>query len=108
MSLWRFFDITPRSSPLPRVAGVYAVYFDGRLVYVGQSADIANRFSEHKFRHGYGPVIHTPWCDVPNTTRITVKVKPSRRLGDWAMWEIRLIRRLKPLYNQHYRRRRLA
>ena len=51
---------------LPAVACVYAVYFDDSLVYLGSSVDVRNRFSEHKFRHGYGKNIITPWGDIPN------------------------------------------
>ena len=97
-----------RRGALPRVSGVYAVYFDGSLVYIGQSVDIANRFSEHRFRYGYAKVLRTPWADVPIDTRITVKVKRSLRIGDWAMWEIRLINRLRPIYNSQHRRKRAA
>jgi excinuclease UvrABC nuclease subunit len=93
---------------LPKCAGVYVIYFDGRPVYVGQSVNVANRLAGHKLRHAYARYIITPWVDVPDTTRITVKVKPSRRLGDWAMLEIRLIARLQPEFNTHHLRRRAA
>ena len=93
---------------LPRCAGVYAVYFDDELVYIGQSCDISNRFSEHKFRYGYGKNIITPWGDVPETIRIKVKVKASKRLGDWAMHEIRLIHRLRPQFNRQHKGRKRA
>ena len=106
---WTSYQIMPRTdTPLPRCAGVYAIYFDGELVYIGQSNNIANRFSEHKFRHGYARCIRTPWADIDENTVITVKVKRSRRLGDWAMWEIRLIHRLKPFYNRQHRGRKAA
>ena len=106
---WTMFRVLPERERLPRCAGAYAIYFDGRLVYIGQSCDIANRFSEHCFRYGYGRHIVTPWGEVPESTTITVKVKRSRRLGDWAMWEIRLIARLRPVFNSHHKRgRRVA
>lgn len=92
----------------PRCAGVYAVYFNDSLVYIGQSCDISNRFSEHSIRYGYGRNIITPWADVPETTTIKVKVKRSRRIGDWAMWEIRLIRRLHPVLNSQHKGRKRA
>lgn len=90
---------------LPACAGVYVVYIGGRPVYVGQSKNIANRFYDHNLRFGYGRNIHTPWCEVPDSTEVLVKVKKSRRLGDWAMWEIRLIAKLNPIYNSQYRKR---
>lgn len=101
---WERFDLM--SEKLPVVACTYAVYFDDGLVYVGSSVDVRNRFSEHKIRHGYGKNIITPWGDVPNWTRITLKIKRSRRRGDWAMWEIRLIHRLRPLFNRQHKGRK--
>ena len=97
---WESFDLM--HDKLPPVACVYAVYFDSDLVYIGSSVDVRNRFSEHKFRHGYGKNIITPWTDVPNYTRITLKIKRSKRRGDWAMDEIRLIYRLRPTFNRHH------
>ena len=102
---WETFNLMPREK-LPPVACVYAVYFDDRLVYIGSSVDVRNRFSEHKIRHGYRKNIITPWCDVPNTTAITLKIKRSKRRGDWAMWEIRLIHRLRPEFNSQHKGRR--
>lgn len=105
---WRLYRLFPVQDELPRKAGCYAIYLDGQLVYIGQSNDIRNRFSEHKIRYCYSKEVATPWGDFPDTSIITVKVKESRRLGDWAMWEIRLIRRLRPVFNRHHRRARAA
>jgi hypothetical protein len=104
---WAAYDLMDGRTRLPRFAGAYALYIDGRLVYVGQSCDIANRFSEHAIRLGYAKNIHTPWGTFPDTTAIVLKVKRSRVLGDWAMWEIRLIRRLRPQFNDRLRGRKL-
>jgi excinuclease UvrABC nuclease subunit len=93
---------------LPRCAGVYVLYIDNELVYVGQSVDICNRFSEHSIRYGYAQNIITPWGDYPSSARIQVKVKRSKRLGDWAMDEIRLIHRLQPRFNRQHKRRKRA
>jgi excinuclease UvrABC nuclease subunit len=103
---WEQYDLM--QDRLPRFAGVYAVFFDGDLVYVGSSTDIANRFSEHKVRFGYAKNIVTPWAVVPDSTRVTLKVRRSRIRGDWAMWEIRLIFRLQPQFNRQHRGRRAA
>jgi hypothetical protein len=100
------YSLFPQKSHLPDQACVYAIYFDGRLVYVGQTNSLSNRFSGHAFRYGYGREIITPWGDIPNTTAIDIKAKFTRRLGDWAMWEIRLIHRLRPGMNTHHRRPR--
>ena len=93
---------------MPAAAGVYAIYIGGELVYVGQSVDVQNRFHGHNLRFGYSPCILTPWGEYPINTPITVKVKLSRRRGDWAMWEIRLIHRLRPIFNRQYLGRRRA
>jgi hypothetical protein len=106
MSKWKKFGLFPKKSALPNKPCVYAVYFDDDLVYIGQSNSLSNRFSGHAFRYGYGKVIHTPWQDLPLKAKIEIKAKFSERLGDWAMWEIRLIRRLKPVFNQHHRNSR--
>jgi excinuclease UvrABC nuclease subunit len=86
---------------MPRTPSVYAIYLDGELVYVGQSVDLRNRFHEHKIRYGYAKDIRLPWVDVPDTTSIQIKASASRKYGDWAMRELRLIRRLKPRFNRH-------
>ncbi len=93
---------------LPRCPGVYVICFNGKPVYVGQSIDLAGRLSSYKFRYGYAKNIHTPWGSIPDDIRVTAKAKQSRRLGDWAMWEIRLIKRLSPEYNSHRVTRRRA
>jgi hypothetical protein len=41
-------------------------------------------------------------------TYFPVKVKQSRRYGDWAMDEIRLICRLGPKFNRQHLQRRSA
>lgn len=107
---WVTYDLFPRHGlvQLPHCAGVYAIYFDDELIYVGSSTDISNRFCLHKFRYGYARNIHTPWGEVCDEVKVTVKVKRSRRLGDWAMSEIRLITRLKPRFNRQHCRRLAA
>jgi len=110
MSQWIKYDLLPLAErkPLPRVAGVYVIYVGKAAVYVGQSVNVANRLAAHNIRFGYGRHIHTPWGDVPDNYPITAKVKLSRRMGDWAMWEIRLIARLKPQFNTHHLKRKVA
>lgn len=104
-SKWRSFR--PTLDDLPREPGVYCIYFDDEIVYVGQSNNLYARLKRHNFRRGYGGNIHTPWSDsVPASTKITGKYKVSERLGDWAMWEIRLIHRLGPKFNLTYLNKR--
>lgn len=104
MSRWKVYA-WPRE--IPAIAGVYAIYFDGDLVYIGQSVNVRNRWCEHQIRLGYAKNIITPWGDIPDKTVVTFKVSASRRYGDWAMRELRLIRRLKPLFNIQGKGRKL-
>lgn len=94
MSRWRSYSIRP---VLPRSPGVYAIYLDGRLAYIGQSVDLRNRLSEHRIRQGYDHNVHTDWGTFKT---MQIKISFSRRYGDWAMRELRLIRRLRPWANR--------
>ena len=106
MSKWKKYKLFPIKEELPNKPCVYAIFFDGNLVYVGQSNSLTNRFAGHAFRFGYGKNIQTPWDSIPDDVKIEIKAKFSEKLGDWAMWEIRLIRRLKPIYNVHHLNKR--
>ncbi len=86
----------------PNLPGVYVIYFGDELVYIGQSNNIRARFARHNIRYGYAQNIITPWGDVPESVGVFAKIKPSKRLGDWAMWEIRLIHRLQPRLNKTF------
>lgn len=95
---------------LPRGPGVYVVYQDGVVVYVGSTTVLSDRCRVYRrkasgIQKNYGErdpnegCLWTPWGPVaPGAIRI--KVKQSRRLGDWLMWEYRLISRLQPRYNR--------
>lgn len=102
MSGWKLFRLP---AVLPRAPGVYAVYLDGALTYIGQTVDLRNRMSEHDIRHGYAQNIITPWGDAKD---VVLKVGTSRKYGDWAMRELRLIRRLRPSGNRRGLGRRKA
>lgn len=90
--------------PLP---GCYAIYCDDVLVYVGSSTNLRARclaYGRHSrfARHPAGrhiPVLRFPW-GISSYRGFYVKVKYSRRLGDWLMWEWRLIARLQPRHNR--------
>lgn len=82
---------------LPSTAGVYAIYIDGELVYVGSSSNINHRFSNHGINFcRYSSGIQTPWGHVRD---LRIKYRKSDVYGDWAMHELRLIRRTKPRFN---------
>lgn len=106
MSKWKKYGLYPEYGELPAKPCVYAVYFDDELVYIGQTNSLRNRFSGHAFRYGYSKCIITPWQEVPMSVKIEIKAKFSEKIGDWAMWEIRLIRKLKPIFNSHYKNKR--
>lgn len=72
---------------LPAWPCCYVIYHGDKLVYVGQTTNLAVRF----FRHRQA---------VPKGSRLTVKVKLCRRFGEWATTEVRLISRLQPILNR--------
>ena len=73
------------------------IYFDDKLVYIGQGQNIFNRLNQHLKLRRYSSYWDSKWGSSCN---IKVKYKPSTRYGDWAMIELRLLRRLKPPFNK--------
>jgi len=104
---WHQFDAL-KPARMPAFPACYAVYWNGRLVYVGQTVDLRNRFHAHKFRYGYRKNIITPWCDGDSFDSFVVKAKFCGKFGFWAMLEVRLIARLKPQFNVHHKGRKAA
>lgn len=99
-ALGRWFGFDPiYLDGVPAAAGVYVIFIDGVAVYVGQSANIRGRLQQHRFNWGYDGEIKTPWASYESDRKLTGRAKISRRFGDWAMWELRLIRRLRPAFN---------
>lgn len=110
MSRWK--EIERVRCAFPRGSGVYVVYHDD-IVYVGSSTDLSKRCRvywkkprSNKWEYDIGdtPVRErkqwrTPFGFVAAES-IRIKVKRSRRIGDWLMWEYRLIRRLQPEWNR--------
>ncbi len=80
----------------PPRPGCYAIYLDGRLVYVGSTQSLRDRLTTYRIREGYGGGYLTPWGQFDS---VRIKVRRSVRFGDWAMYELRMIRRLKPPLN---------
>ena len=79
--------------------GVYAIYVEGDLSYIGQSIDIAKRLSGHVNFARYSDWIETPWGRFKD---VFVKVSYSKKYGDWAMRELRLIKSIRPKFNCAY------
>lgn len=98
---WTTFDPMKWLS-VPAKPGVYVIYLGGEVVYIGQSANLRNRMQGHNIRFGYARNIRTPWVEVPDDMPLVGKAKISRRFGDWAMWELRLIERLRPVFNKTF------
>ena len=90
---YREFSFRKRAvTDAPETPGVYAFVIAGRVHYVGSSLNLASRLRTHLL---HSPLLHAA----------TVKIKRSRRFGDWLMWEARLIRRLRPAGNARGRGR---
>ncbi len=69
--------------------GVYAIYHDNELVYIGQSEVLRQRL-----------IHHDKLSDLtPHLVKAKVRVC-SRRSGEWLSLEFKLIRRLKPRLNR--------
>lgn len=97
-SNWKTISVfnPPDGFDFPRVPACYVVYLEGRLAYVGSTQNLDGRLNKHFSPHRYSAWIDTPWGRFIN---IVVKYKPTRKFGDWAMIELRLIRRLDPPEN---------
>lgn len=83
-SRWIKFSL---NTALPPLACCYCVYVGSELLYIGQTHNLRTRFAQHtgqkKFPAGF-----------------YLKVRFGDRYGDWAMRELRLIRRLQPPMNR--------
>lgn len=88
---------------LPRVSACYVIYASGRLVYIGSTENLRSRVGGYLKVPRYSNEFVTPWG---RHMRVVVKYRPSRRYGDWAMVELRLIRRLQPTGNTRGVRRK--
>lgn len=95
---WIKYDL---SSPdgfanLPNVPGCYVIYLDNELVYIGQSFNVRGRLLVHI---DFGMTNSWPYTKWGSAKVITVKVKFSKKFGDWLMVEARLLAKLKPRGN---------
>lgn len=84
--LWHEVDILN----LPTSPCCYVIYFDGKLGYIGSTDNLRARLAKHIY-------LKPDW----RLLNIKIKAKFPRRFGEWAMTEIRLIRRLKPNLNKN-------
>ncbi len=108
MSRWQTIR---RGGVIPATPGCYVVYVGGDICYIGSSQNLRQRLKRYwikrrlKYRRVRSRLLQptglawTPWG--PHSVEsIVIKVKVSRRRGDWLMWEHRLIARLQPFFNR--------
>lgn len=91
---WSEFD------QLPAAPGVYAVYANDKLVYIGSAGNIKVRLRSHEFtkrRHG-GYHWRRGYAK-----KLRLKCREERVFGEALMAEARLIRRLRPPLNRRVR-----
>jgi hypothetical protein len=97
---WHKLNGSFEQNALPVEPGVYVVGAGKRVLYVGQTRSIRARFSTYKIEFDVRscPFIwRTPWG---THTDFWVKVSLGGKYGSWAMRELRLIKKLKPEFNQ--------
>ena len=98
MSRWISVDPFDLPNPLPVTPAVYAIYANGELVYIGETCNMRSRVHGHGFhlaRYSEACRWRGQWF-----REITFKIRYSKRFGEEAMAERRLIRRLKPKFNR--------
>lgn len=80
---------------LKPIPGVYVIYCDGVLSYVGSTNNLQARLFKH-LCYGHTKCV-TQWGLFDD---VFIKIRLSRKYGDWAMIELRLIARLQPKFNR--------
>lgn len=88
---------------IPDLPGIYAIYFNSHLVYIGSSGNLRKRFWHHRFCPRGSGLVDTPWGERQLRT-IRLKWRTTDRYGEWLMIEARLIRRIRPALNKHHQR----
>lgn len=96
MGNWIKWQFDTHYRPLPKSPACYVVYLNGNLSYIGQTSNLFKRFAQYNIRFGFGRDIITPWGSVES---VDIKYRPTRKYGDWAMIELRLIKKLQPSQN---------
>ncbi len=87
----------------PSIGCCYVVYADGEPVYIGQTNNTRRRINSHGFNSmRYSNHINTPWGAFKS---VFVKCRFASKYGEWAMTELRLIRKIKPKFNMVHKER---
>jgi excinuclease UvrABC nuclease subunit len=105
--MWKKFRLIDDFDKLPLLPGVYCIYINNEIVYIGSSVNIKKRIGEYKFESHCKKYNITPWQFIDKTLPIFVKISLSKKLGDWAMKEIRLISKLQPKFNKSFKNKNL-
>lgn len=79
----------------PSTPACYVVFEGKKLLYVGSAINLRGRLNCHRIYEGMIGYRQ----GVCNPAKVTIAYRPTVKYGDWAMVEIRLIRRLKPPIN---------
>lgn len=97
MSDWREIDFMRR---LPERACCYVLYDQGGPAYVGSTINLKRRIARGTHHR----------CDPMNPANgvVKMKVKWTKKMGDWLMFEYRLQQRLRPHRNGLIPTRRLV
>lgn len=90
-----------RNNPLPNSAGVYAIYLNRKLVYIGSSANLRRRLNQHNIVPSSPGYVRTNWGRL-KVSLVHFKWKVTRRYGEHLMLEVRLIRRIRPQFNRQF------
>lgn len=86
-SRWRKFDVWSA----PDWPCVYVIFILGKLSYVGETRNLKSRIFAHRHKGMLAGDV--------DLESVHIKAKISRRFGDWATDEVRLIERLRPPMN---------
>lgn len=93
---WRYHSFIFGLQGIESRGATYVFYCDGVVTYIGQSGNVKKRIGQYSIRMEDHGLIVTPWGVFRS---VVVKVRYGRRFGEWAMRELRLIRRLQPRGN---------
>ena len=97
-SAWNRINLASIDHRVPLGPACYAIYADGELVYIGQTHNLRKRLDAHGCVVArYSNSFATAWGIFRG---VVVKYRRIDRHGDWAMHELRLIRRLRPRGNR--------
>jgi excinuclease UvrABC nuclease subunit len=97
LSRWEQLNFSFERTAIPALPGCYVIYLDDELVYVGSTLNLRNRLAAYElYWHCPEDRFSTKWGEY---RKVRIKVKIGGKYGEWAMTELRLIRKLKPKFN---------